>query len=137
MGRFYVCPVIGMGTPEDVFRPAIADKGVRHWTACIDNIPRGEVGEGTPRLSWSVVWADTENWTEVDADPTLVNLGDMADSGLLSKSVPTGIKTALRRTGVMTVQEVNSLTDVRSLLRTLVQKHYPYADETKAFPETK
>ncbi len=137
MGRFYVCPVVGTGTAENPFRPAARLKaGVYRVRGCIDSIPRGQPGAGKPRLPWTVAWVEADDWAAVEADPGLVSLGDLGvDRTPLAKPVSADTKMLLSQIGVVTGPEGDAVTDVRKLLRLLVQKHYPYADELKAFPE--
>jgi len=132
MGRFYVCPIIGTGVEGDPYRPAIADKVQGKWTACIDNVPRGQVNEGRPRHNWTVLWAEAVDWSLADADSNILKLGDRtADPAILSRNVPNSIKTKLVQRGVLTLAEAALVTTVRSLLRLLIKKHYSYADETR------
>ena len=125
MSRFYACRVIGAGTEDDPYRPAIAGTaGVKRWTACIDNIARGQVSAGTPRLNWTVLWVDATNWTAIEANTAFIRLPALVDL-----SISPVVKTRLRTLGALTTTEAATLTEPRQLLRLLVRKHYSYADE--------
>ena len=124
MGRIYVCPVVGTGTEDAPQRAKAHDylgQGVTRVRACI-----ATMASGLSQHSWTICWVEADDWTLLDADPTLINVQEvLADRGVLEQTVPQGIKTRLKIGGIITQSESNSITTFRSALNIIVGKHYP------------
>lgn len=83
--KFYICPIIGSGTDEDMYRPKIADYTGVNWTGVIPSKP-----DGSPVHYWALVYASSGNLSVVDADMEIRELIDLGESGRVSflKAVP-------------------------------------------------
>lgn len=71
MRRFYTCPIIGSGTEENPYRPAIADDGIE-WAA---EIPTDR--NGKPIAARCVVMADEKDDAVVMKRVTVERAADL------------------------------------------------------------
>lgn len=128
MPRVYACPIIGTGTGDDSYRAKVIDllPAGTPTSACI-----ATGADGIPTRNWTVVWVNAATYSAVDADTQCVRLDGAALDGL----IPTAIQNKLIARGVATTDDLAGKT-LRQLLRWLVQRHYPYADEVRALRVT-
>ena len=142
MGRAYATPIVGTGTEGDPFRPKIHSvrwpggiPGVTRARAMISSDMSTGSNRGKPKEVWCAAWIevrqvdgadDASVWAVVDADTENIFLGDLP----LDDPAPSGVIQRMRQGGIITQQEANTITTYRSMIRLIVQKIYPHADET-------
>jgi hypothetical protein len=88
---YYICPVIGTGTRDDPYRPAIADVATA-WAALIPTLT-----VGTPAQTWSLVQATVP--ANASLPPSVIALPDVNPSmpiSLLSADQQSAIQQALQ-----------------------------------------
>ena len=68
MKRFYLCPVIGDGSEENPFRPAVAEYDVQ-WSCAIAS---GE--DGRPLQAMCVVEVGADDHAALQADPAFTDI---------------------------------------------------------------
>lgn len=141
MGRAYVTPIVGTGTDADPYRPKIhtsrwpgGTTGVTRSRAMISSDMADGANRGKPKQDWCAAWVevrqvdgadDASVWAVVDADTENIFLGDLP----LDDPAPSQAIQRLRQRGFLTQQEANTITTYRSMIRLIVQKIYPHADE--------
>lgn len=86
--RYYLCDVIGDGTEDNPFRPAVADYGV-NWSG---SIPTGE--DGRPTTTWALVIVGAKDHAQLRKDARLDALPDFPLDGKVS-AVNTASRNAL------------------------------------------
>lgn len=99
MKRYYLCDVIGDGSEENSYRPALADYGVNHVAV----IPTGP--NGRPLFAWCLALVDTPGHGALLADVRLDALPDFPpDAKISSMHRPTkqAMTNAIQRRGVGT-----------------------------------
>ena len=86
MKRYYLSPIVGVGTEADPYRPKIADYGVG-WVGVIPSDPT----TGKPLFSFALVLVEALNHAAILADTTIDALPDFPLDGKVS-AVNTGTK---------------------------------------------
>ncbi len=76
--RYYVCDIIGNGTEENPYRPAVADYGVS-W---VGSIPTNE--QGHPVFAWSLVLVASKEHASLRGDNRIDPLPDFPLDGRMN-----------------------------------------------------
>lgn len=119
--RIYLCPVIGSGTEDDPQRAAVGDNPkVTACRACIAVDPM----TGFKTLGWTVCRVVASNFVGVDAVKGAVHIPKAALDGAVSGAVKAKLDTELKGDAVLSAGDTT-----RTVIRKLVQAHYPHADE--------
>lgn len=92
MGAYYLSPVVGTGTRDDPYRPAIGSVATA-WSAVIPATP-----DGKPAKTWSLVWAEVPAGAVLPAgvqllgsDTALAGPVSLTSSDLTALSLLTGV----------------------------------------------
>lgn len=112
--RYYLCDIIGSGTEEDMFRPAVADHPV-DWVGSIETGP-----DGRPIHADTIVLVSTDDHSILRADRRIDPLPDFALDGKMSAIngvVKTAMTNAMKRRGF----DVSGLTNTDGYRKALQQ----------------
>jgi hypothetical protein len=96
--RYYLCDVVGDGTRDNPFRPAVANLGVNH-VAVIPSDP----ATGRPLANWCLVMVSTNNHASVQALSGVDTLPDVSldtQWNSVDKGKSDAAKVALTRRGI-------------------------------------
>ncbi len=126
--RMYICPVIGDGTEDNPFRPAIADLTPPvNWTA---TIPTGD--DGRPLMAWCLAIVGTRNHQRVRAVRNIDPLPDFPLDGrvsaidLVSRNA---MSAALTRRGLNASAIVDGRDGFREVVRAIGRVNNPQFSE--------
>ena len=123
--RYYLTDIIGDGTEENPFRPAVADLGVS-W---VGSIPTGD--DGRPLKSWALVMVAAQNHALVRTKPGVDALPDFPLDGKLNsinQSARQGLDQALTKRG-LSPTIYNGADGYRDVIRAVGRANDPAFDE--------
>lgn len=119
--RIYLCPIIGSGTEDDPQRAAITDDPAVTRCRAVISVDRNT---GIKRFGWTICMVEANSWAGVDAIQGTVRISQAGLDSLSSSTLRTKLKGE-----VGTKVALSAGDTVRTLIRKLVQTHYPHADE--------
>lgn len=126
MKRYYLSDIIGDGTEENPFRPAVADLGVA-WSGSIPTDP----DTGKPLKTWALVIVSAANHAALRADNRIAALPDFPLDGKVSAintTTKNGMLNALTKRGIDT-SFVGNADGYRDVIRGVGRAADPVFDE--------
>lgn len=101
MKRYYLCDIIGDGSQENAYRPALADEAV-NWTAVM---PASDPNTGAPVSPWALVVVETNNHARLLSKAGVDPLPDFPLDGkvtAIENATRTAVKARLSARGIPT-----------------------------------
>lgn len=124
--RYYICDIIGDGTEDNPYRPAVADLGV----AWVGDIPTGP--DGHPTSTWALVMVATQNHGPVRARQGVDALPEFPLDGKVSAinaATKTAMENALSRRNLPANTIVDGKDGYRDVIRAIGRANAPGFDE--------
>lgn len=127
MERQFICRIVGRGVPNDPYRAAVDGlPGVTHYKSAI----RSNKEDGRPFLPWTVVTVEASDYAAIAALPDCIALPTAGLDTAITSIQRAAIRNKAATLGFTGLNIAANVTR-RQLLRRLVKRHYPHADETE------
>jgi hypothetical protein len=114
--RFYLCDIVGDGTDDNPYRPAVANYAV-NWVASIETGP-----DGKPLHSDCLVLVNTDNHLPLRADKRIDAMPDMTLDGkfsAVSVAAKNAMSAAMVKRGISTQFLSDTVMGYREVLQTI------------------
>lgn len=124
MKRYYISKIIGTGSMQDPYRPAVADEGVS-WVGDIPSDP-----DGRPLYDTCLVLVNSKVHSKLRTHPDIDALPDFPLDGKVSaiqQQTKTGMITALKKRGFDTAGLENK-DGYRDVLQSIGKQRSPHFD---------